>query len=221
LKKKKIKQDSFVTYSLKASEFAKHHFNQLAIGAAAIALIGAFFLFTSHARKRASLEAEQKLGSALQLYNQNDIEGAKKAFTDISDHYSRANAGLVAMYFKGECNLKLSNYSEALSSFEAYIRKYKKSPFFKEAAIIGKSLALEGAGNYLGAAVLLDNLLKEMDEKDPRYLDTAYRSAIFYSRYTEHQNEAVKYFKLVADKATGRMKNQAEVAVLVLKGTSD
>lgn len=219
LKKQQIKQDSFVTYSLKASEWAKHHFNQIAIGLAILVVMVAFFLFTSHARKNAGLEAEAMFGTALELYRQGDLETAKTTFTEVADQYSRVQAGVISLYFKGECNLKLSNYSEALAAYEAYIRQSGKFPLFKEAAIIGKALAMEGDGNVREAAMLLENLLKEMDEDDPRYLTVAFQTGMFYSKTPDQQLQAKQFFKLVSEKATGRIKEQAEVALTILDNT--
>ncbi len=218
LRKKQLKQDTLVTLSVKASTIIKRYFNQIIIGIAAVVIAVAFFMFTAHARRQASLTADKLLGNAIQLFNQGDIEQAKKAFTQIADQYSRVQPGIIALYFKGECDLRLSNYSESLPAFEAYIRKSKKYPLFKEAAIIGKALALEGTGNYLAAATLLEHLLKEMDEKDPRYIDVMYRTAIFYSKLSGYQQKAEKYFSEVAEKASGRTKEQARVAAAILKG---
>lgn len=217
LKKQQIKQDSFVTYSLKASEWAKGHFNQIAIGLAILVVIAAFFMFTSHARKNAALEAEAMFGTALDLYRQGDMETARTTFTEIADQYSRVHAGVISLYFKGECNLKLSNYSEALAAYEAYIRQSGKFPLFKEAAIIGKALALEGDGNLREAAMLLENLLQEMDEDDPRYLNVAFQTGMFYSKTPDMQPKAKQFFKEVSEKASGRIKEQAEVALTILE----
>lgn len=216
LKKQQIRQDSFVTYSLKALEWSKEHFNQIAIGLAILVVIAAFFMFTSHARKSATGEAEAKFGMALELYRQGDLEGARTNFTEIADQYSRSNSGVISLYFKGECNLKLSNYSEAIAAYEAYIRKSGKFPLFKEAAIIGKALAFEGDGKFREAAMLLDNLLGEMNEDDPRYLSVAFKTAIFYSKTSDLQYKAKEFFQLVSEKATGRIQEQAEVALAIL-----
>ncbi|MBI4719740.1 MAG: tetratricopeptide repeat protein [Chitinivibrionia bacterium] len=218
LKKQQIKQDSFVTYALKASEWAKLHFNQLAIGLAVIVVVIGFSLFTSHARRKTAQESEGKLGMALLLYDQGDFEGAKKSFTDISDQYSRARAGVISLFYKGECNLRLSNFSEAIAAYEAYIRQSGKYPLFKEAAIIAKAVAMEGTGNYKDAAMLLENLLKDMDKDDPRYLSTVYQAAMFYSQTTDMQLKAKPLFEEVSKNGTGRMKDLAQVALSILEG---
>lgn len=217
-KKKEIKQDTLVTYSVMVSRFVAERFNQIAVGLVVIAALVAFFLYTSHARKSAALDAERLLSSAVETFRQGDLDTAEKSFTEIAEQYSRSRAGVVALYYKGECNLKTANFPEAYASYDAYLRKSKKFPMFRESATIGKALALEGQGNYRQAGSVLEKLLEEMDTSDPRYVSVAFRAAIFYSKAPDMQYKAKQLFEIVAKQGKGRMKAQAEVALDVLSG---
>jgi tetratricopeptide (TPR) repeat protein len=216
VKKKSLKQDQLVTYSLKASKFAQDHFNHVLTGIIVLVLIIAGAIFITQSRKSAASTSEKYLGAALSLMRQGDVAAARTSFQDTFDRYSNTRAGAVALYFKAECDLTLKNFGEAKNEFDAYLERSDKFPEFRTAAVIGKAMALEGMNQLSEAAAVLDQLITQLNPKDPRYTASLYRAAIFHDK-TGNSEKAVQYLQTIVDTGTGPYQEEAEVKLAALK----
>jgi len=217
-KKKKIKEDSFVTLWVRVSQYTQQHYTQIAAALVVVALGVGFLLFASHSRQVAARESEKLLGQAIGAYRRGEYAQARETFAQVAERYSRLRNGAIALYFKGQCDLNMGNYAEASTAFEGYLRKAGKYPLFEQSALVGKALALEGLGQYREAGVVLNKVLKEMDKEDPRYRDIAYMAANLLARDPETRARAIQLYEELAQQGRGRIANEAKVAAAILKG---
>lgn len=217
-RKKRIKEDSFVTLWIRALQYSQAHYIQITLALVAMALAVGFLLFAAHTKRAALQESGELLGRGIGQYRRGDMTGARKTFEQVAENYPRLRTGAIATYFKAECDLYLGDYAEASSAFEEYLRKADKYPFFRVPALIGKALALEGASRYREAALLLEEALEELDRKDPRYTDVAYRAANYLAMDPETRPKGIELYQEIAREASGKLKTEAQVAATLLKG---
>lgn len=212
--KKDIKKDPLVTYALEVTQYAQAHFNQIIIGVAVLIALIAVLMFTANTRRNSAVQSERQLAQGLAMYQQGDFPAAKITFTQVSERYGGRN-GAIAEYYAAESNLAERNYSQALLHFESYLDAASDFPEFKSAAMYGIALCHEGLENYALAAESMEQVLKAVDDNDPRYLDSAFQAGELFAKAGNNER-AVHYFQTVADKASGNLKDKATVAVALL-----
>lgn len=213
--RKHIKEDQLVTATVRASEWAQDHFNQVIIGVVALVAAVAVIVFVANSRENNARESERQMGSALALMQQGDFNAARTSFEQL---YLRQGGqhGAAARFFKAECELRLGNYAQAATDYEAFLARKGDYPMFAAAAAIGRGLAYEGTSQWTDAAAAMAEALQLLDKADPRYYDTAFRAATFYEQ-AGNAAEAVRYYEMVAAEGTGTQRDRARIAVAALK----
>lgn len=213
--KKSLKEDQLVTTTFRVTEWAQEHFNQVIIGVVALVAVVAVLVFAASSRQSGSRQAERQMGVALAQFQQADFRSARESFQQVVTRHGGRQA-TAAQFFQAECDLRLGNYKDAIDGYDGYLRKRDGFPLFAGSAMIGKGLAYEGLQNYPEAAKAMADALKQLDSKDPRYLDTAFQTGDFYVQ-AGNVTEALKYYQMVANDATGDLKARATVAAAMLK----
>jgi len=213
--KKNLKEDQFVSTTVRLTEWAQAHFNQVIIGVVALVALVAILVFVANSRESGARQAEREMGSAMSLMAQGEYASAKTGFAQVADRFGGAD-GASARFFKAECELKQNDYKNAADDYDAYLARSKDFPMFEGSALVGKALAMEGLENYAEAAGSMAAAVDKIDVKDPRHFEVAYNAGEFYQRAGQSAN-ALKYFELVAKDATGDLKDRASVAVAMLK----
>ncbi len=214
VKRKSFKEDRLVTYALKVSGYAQEHFNQVIIAVGVLIVAIAVIVLMANSRRSSAAQAQRQLAQGMGLYQQGDFEAAKATFKQLSQQYGGRD-GVIAKYYTAECELAQRNHSEALKDFQAYLDGASKFPTFRVAARYGIGLCYAGLGNYAEAAAAMEQVVRETDQKDPRYLDAAYHAGEFFFQ-AEQREKAAEYFRIVADKGTGALKERANSAVAFL-----
>jgi tetratricopeptide (TPR) repeat protein len=214
LVKKNIKEDQLVTAAVRFSQWAQHHFNHILIGLVVLVGLVVVLVFTANSRQSAALEAERQLGAALAQYQQDNTDAARAGLQSVIQRFSGKNAAL-ARYYKAELELKTSNYSQAITDFDLYLENSGDFPLFVEAGKYGRAVAQAGLENFSGAAESFVELLEELDESDPRYLDSVYQAGSFFLK-AGNIDRAAQYFTMAYEKGTGTLKDKASVELALL-----
>jgi tetratricopeptide (TPR) repeat protein len=210
-RKQQIREDKLVTTTVRFSEWAQTHFNQVIIGIVALVAVVAVLVFAANSRENNARQAERVMGSALALMLQGDYTAAKSSFQQVADRFGGKQA-VAARFFKGECGSKQGNFEEALADYEAYLASSSEYPEFESAALIGKALCLEGMKNYTEAAPVMAAAVAKLDPKDPRYADAALNAGDLYT-VAGNPRDALTYYQLASEHGTGDVKARATVAV--------
>jgi tetratricopeptide (TPR) repeat protein len=184
------------------------------MGVVVLVAVIAVAVFTANSRQGSARQAEQAMAVAMSQFQAGDFESARSSLEQAANRYGGSTAAR-ARFFKGESELRMARYQEALSSFDAYLAQYEDYPAFRESAMVGRSMCYEGMENYQAAAEELVALLKIMDPEDPRYLENAFRAGEFFAR-AGNTEQAAKYFQEVSDEASGNLKDKASVAAALL-----
>ena len=216
VKKRRIKEDHLVTMTVKASRLIQEYFTQVIVGVLILVVAVAAIVFTSHTRRNSARNSEKEFSIAMSQYNARDVEGAAIAFEQIADEYGGYRAGKLSNYFLGKSLLAQKRYEEALAAFDEYTRKAGKDATFRYAAEIGKAMCHEGLHNFTAAAEVLEQLSQTLDPEDPRRLDALFLAGTDYGKAGSRE-KAIEMLRVVADEATGPLKDRAAVSVAVLE----
>jgi tetratricopeptide (TPR) repeat protein len=215
-KKRRLKDDQLVTFTVKASRFVQQYFAQVVAGVVVLLVAVLAILFTAHVRRNAARDSEREFGLAMSHYNMRDVQTAATSFAQIVDRYGGQPAGELARFFLGRSLLAQNRYEEALDAFEQYEARASRDAPFRSASVIGKANCLEGLHNYSGAGELLERLSQTLDEKDPRYLEVLFRAASDFEK-SGSTTQAIELYRRVSEKATGPLKDRAAVSLALLE----
>ncbi len=216
IKKKRLKEDQLVTFTVQASQLVQRYFAQFVTGVVVLVVAVGAILLTAHVRRNAARGAEREFALAMSQYNARDLEGSATAFSGIAEKYGNHNAGVVSRYFLGKALLAQGKVEEAMNAFDEYLGKAGKEAPFAAAAAIGKASCLEGLHNYSAAADLLEELSQTVDEKDPRFAEILFQAGRDYEK-AGSRDKALEFYSRVAEKASGPLKDRASVAIASLE----
>lgn len=213
--RKQIREDKLVTTTVRFSEWAQTHFNQVVIGIVVLVAVVAILVFAANSRENNARQAERMMGSAMSLMLQGDYTAAKSSFQQVAERHG-GKQSIAARFLKAECESKQGSFEEALADYEAYLAEASKYPVFEVSAMIGKALCLEGMKNYPEAAAAMAAAVAKLDVKDPRYGDTAFSAGDLYT-VAGNSRDALTYYKLASEHGTGDVKARATVAVELIQ----
>lgn len=135
--KKEIKEDKFVTYTLKLNEWIREHLNQVLIMAGGVVLVAViiFFVFSSKAKKeRNAAELLGKAGIELQT---GDLGAATGDLQKVINQYGNTESSGKATFLLASAYFYARDYNQAQSFFEKYLDKFKNDPLTRAAAQAG------------------------------------------------------------------------------------
>lgn len=149
--KKEMKQDKFVTYSLKISEWIQKHLNEVLMGAGGVILVGVivFFIFSSQAKRER--KASELLGKANFELQAGNIGGAVADLQMVVNKYGSAKSSRQALFLLASAYFYAKDYVQAQSTFEKYLKKYKKDPLLAASAQAGIADCHMQRGNFIQA----------------------------------------------------------------------
>ena len=216
VKKKRLKEDRLVTFTVRASHIIQQYLTHVIAGVAILVVAVAAILVTGHVRKNAARDSERDFALAMSQYNMRDLPAATTSFAQIVDKYGSQNAGELSRYFLGKTLLAQQKYEEALDAFDQYISKTGGVGSFAAAAGMGKGACMEGLHNYAGAAEVLERISQTLDPEDPRYLDVVYETGRNYER-AGSKDKALELYRVVSTKASGSLKDRVTVSIALLQ----
>jgi outer membrane protein assembly factor BamD (BamD/ComL family) len=207
--KKEMKQDKFVTYSLKVSEWIQKHLNEVLMGVGAVILVGAivFFILSSQAKKERN--ATRLLGKAsIELQAGNIEEAVANLQTVVNDYGGTKSAGR-ASFFLATAHYYVGDYDQAQSMFEKYLKEYKGDIMFSTSAQAGIADCHMQRGNYILAA---EEFVKAASLNPDGFLAPQYllRAALAYLKADQKGKAREVLDKLIKEYPDSREMHQAK-----------
>jgi outer membrane protein assembly factor BamD (BamD/ComL family) len=149
--KKEMKEDKFVTFTFKLSEWIQKHLNELLMGAGGVILVVVvvFFIFSSQAkRERNASELLGKANLALQVGNTGEAMGNLQT---IVNKYGGTKSAGPASFLLASAYFYAKDYVQAQSFFEKYLEKYKEDVLLTASAQAGIADCHMQRGNFVQA----------------------------------------------------------------------
>jgi tetratricopeptide (TPR) repeat protein len=184
----------------RTEQFLEENYKPVLTGLAVIVvLVGLFWLGRMYLSKRNN-EAESQMYMAQRYLEQDSIklalngDGNYLGFIDIAKEYKFTNAGNLARYSAGICNLHLGNYEEAIEYLDKYSKKDK---------VIG-SIALGATGDaYVELGNIEKGISKYLEAAD--YANNSFNTPLFLMKAAElyelssNYSEALKLYERIKD----------------------
>lgn len=217
ISKRQLKEDTFIATTLKAWEYVRDHEKNFFIGLVVVVCIAAVAGWSAYAKKQGGLKASSQFADGLASFRQGDLKTAEDLFTNLAKQYGGRQEGAYASYFLGKCALETARYAEAVQAFDRYLMKSRAHPFFHDAAMEGKAIALESEHRYPEAGDLYLELAGKLETNS--FMEKTYlrRSAENY-RLGNQTQKAIEVLGTLLGKATGTERRDIEIELEILRG---
>lgn len=215
--KKQLKEDNFIATTLKTWEYVREHERRFFIGLVVIVCAVAVSGWAAYAKRQNRAKASSQFADALASFRTGDFKTAEELFALVAKEYGGVEEGVYASFFLGKCDLESGKYLDAIQAFERYIAKSGKHPFFHDAALEGKAVALENEHRYVEAGDAYVDLVKKIETNG--FMETVYlkRAAENY-RLGNQTEKAIEVLSMLLGKATGTERRDIEVELAILRG---
>ncbi len=216
LSKREIKEDTFITTTLRAWEYIREHQNLFFACLLVIIVVIAGLTWISHSNRGKQIAAATQLAEALQLYRAGNVSGAENAFIAVSDLYGSRREGVYSLYLAGKCALDDGRNILAVKAFDEYLQHANKYPFFRDAALDGKASAFENMQKHKEAAEIYLELVN--NTKTNHFNETAYlRKAADNLKHSNQKAKALETLEKLLEKSTGLKRRDIEIEIAILR----
>jgi tetratricopeptide (TPR) repeat protein len=158
IKKKLKKPDEFITITEKTFLFIARHSKSIAAGGGILLiLIVSIFFFQKWERGKEE-KSYQMFNSAMETYqivNASYREGSPQEyknvlekFNEILTKFPRTPSGKIAILYKGNIDIRLGEFEEAMEAYESFLQKAGKEKLYRSFAMEGLGYAHEGKKDY-------------------------------------------------------------------------
>ena len=217
ISKRQLKEDTFIATTLKAWEYVRDNEKSFFIGLVVLVCIVAAALVGAHARKESALKASNQFADALTSFRTGDYKTAQEMFALISREHGSRREGVYASYFVGKCALETGKNIDATEAFDRYLSKSGKFPFFHDAAMEGKAVALENERRYEQAGDAYLELVKSIDTNS--FMETTYlKRAAENFRLANQPQKSIGVLEQLLAKTKGVERRDIETELEILRG---
>ncbi len=215
--KRQMKEDTFISTMLRAWEYVRDHERAVFIGLVAVVAVIAIGGWAAYSRKQARERAAARFSDAVMTFRTGDLKTAEELFGIIVKDEGGTREGAYAQYFAGKCALEGGRYLDAAQAFDRYLARSGRYPFFHDAAMEGKAVALSNEHRYEEAADTYLELVKEM--KTNAFMESTYlRRAAENLRLANKTQQAIEVLGELLDKSTGADRRDIEIELEILRG---
>jgi len=208
--KKEIKQDKFVTFTLKLSEWLQKHLNQVLMGAGGVVLIAVIVFFVLSSQSKRERKGAELLGKASLELQSGDLGTAAGDLQTVVNQYGSTKSAEQAAFLLASAYYYGKDYAQAQSFFEKYLDKYKKDPIVSASAQAGIAECHMQRGNYLLAG---ENFVKAASLDTNNFLSPQYllQAADAYLKADQKEKAKELLNKLIKEYPDSKVVNQAKI----------
>lgn len=216
ISRRQLKEDTFIATTLKSWEYVREHERPFFIGLIAIVCIVAVSGWAAYSKKQTRAKVSSQFADALTSFRTGDLTTAEELFGLIAKEHG-GEEGVYAGYFIGKCRLESGKYLDAVQAFDTYLSKSGSHPYFHDAAMEGKAVALENEHRYEEAASTYLELAKKI--KTNTFMEKSYlRQAAENYRVGNQTQKAIEVLGTLLEKSTGTERRDIEVELTILRG---
>jgi tetratricopeptide (TPR) repeat protein len=158
IKKKLKKPDEFINITEKAFLFITHHSKPIAAGGGILLILIVSIFFFQKWEGGKEEKAYQMFNSAMETYQMvnasyreeslQEYKNVLEKFNEILTEFPRTSYGKIAILYKGNIDLRLGEFEEAMESYESFLQKAGKEKLYRSFAMEGLGYAHEGKKDY-------------------------------------------------------------------------
>ena len=217
LTKKQLKEDTFISTTVRVWEYVREHQNMVFIGLIVIVVIIAGALWVSSARRQTREAAANQLADALTHYRSGNFKTAEEFFKLVTNRHKNMREGVYATYFIGKCALEDGRNLEAIDALNSYLAQSNRYPFFHDAAMAGKATALENERRYEEAAEVYLELAENLKTNDFYKKEYLERAAVNLKQ-SNQKDRAIEVMEKLLELTTGLEHRDLEIEIEIMKG---
>ncbi len=159
-KKQDLGQDPVIEGVVKAKEFMVSNSTALIISLAAVVIIVVGVLVVGKMKESSIRKAQEIFGVAMLDHNDNQLDKALNAFSDVANNYRHTPQGTMSAFMMGSIYLQQQNYDQAITWFETALSG-KDAGFAGAQALEGLASAYEFKGDMTSALNYLQKALND------------------------------------------------------------
>jgi tetratricopeptide (TPR) repeat protein len=158
IKKKLKKPDEFITITEKTFLFITRHSKYIAAGGGILLILIVSIFFFQKWEMGKEEKAYQIFNSAMETYQMvnasyreespQEYKSILEKFNEILTKFPRTSSGKIAILYKGNIDLRLGEFEEAVGAYESYLQKAGKEKLYRSFALEGLGYAYEGKKDY-------------------------------------------------------------------------
>ena len=208
--KKEMKQDKFVTYSLKISEWIQKHLNEVLMGAGGVILVAVivFLVLSSQAKKER--KAAELLGKANMEIQAGNVGAAVGNLQTVVNNYGSTESAGQAAFFLASTYFYSQDYVQAQSMFEKYLKSYQEDPLLAASAQAGIGECYMQRGDFVLAG---ENFVKAASLTPPSFLAPQYllQAALAYLKAAQKDKAKEILNRLIKEYPDSREVQRAKI----------
>ena len=158
IKKKLKKPDEFITFTEQTFLFITHHSKSIAVGGGILLFLVLSLLSFQKWQSGKEEKAYRMFNAAMETYqmvNASYRQGSPQEFKNVSEKFDqvitkfpRTSCGKIAILYKGNIDLRLGEFEEAIEAYERFLQKAGKEKLYRSFAMEGLGYAHEGKREY-------------------------------------------------------------------------
>jgi TolA-binding protein len=205
--KKKLKEDKFITYSVRVRDWIEANSKIVLSGLTALVVILAAIFIINNMRQKAEATASVELANAMHVYESRDYANAVTLFTSIVNSSGGTRSGKLARFYLAQSLYNTDEYAAAQEHFRKFASSFSGDDYIKTAALAGEAACLEQQGQFVQAAEKYQKITKKYDTPfAARYL---LRAARCYAQAGNDDKAQAIYQQIIDDYPNSQEKSDA------------
>jgi len=216
ISKRELKQDKFVTYTLRTKEYIENNARMIMWGAVLILAVIVISSFLMRSKRQAEVEANDLLGQVSIAFAQGNVQQGEQLTKQLIENFKGVDAAGRGCFMLAKYYWQQSDFINAKSYFSQYLDEYADDPLLSSAAYAGYADCLLDEGSIQEAAQNYE-LAARVDKNSPQAASFLYSAAKAFmeindlSRAEKLANEIMKNYE------KSEYKGKAEILLSMIK----
>jgi TolA-binding protein len=214
--KKELKQDKFLTYTIKSKEFIEKNSRTLMYGGVAILVVILLTSFYMNSKRQANFEAVELLGKAQFTIMKGDLTNGEAELKTLVENYDGVTAAGQGCFLLAKFYWRQDDLANAKIYFKKYIDNYSDDDLLTSAAYAGYADCLVSENNLAEAAKNYEKAAR-VDKDLPQAPDFLYSAAKVYVDINDLEKGKELATDIVENYPTSEFKQKAEILLGIIK----
>jgi TolA-binding protein len=213
--KREIKQDKFVTFSFKLSEWIQKHLTQVLTVAGAVVVVAAVVIYLVSSQAKRERQAAELFGSANLELQSGNISGAVSDLQALVTRYGSSKMAGQATYYLASAYYYAKDYAQAETWFQKYLDQYNQDVLLASSSQAGIADCHVQTGDYARAA---EEFLKAVSMHPSGFMVPQYlmQAANAYVQADQKDRARETLNRVVSDYPDSREARQAKMKLAEL-----
>ena len=216
ISKRELKQDKFVTYTLKTKEYIENNTRLIMWGAVLILAVIVISSFLMRSKRHAEIEANDLLGQVSIAFAQGNVQQGEEMTKQLVENYEGVKAAGRGCFMLAKYYWQQSDFTNAKYYFSQYLDDYDDDPLLSSAAYAGYADCLLDEGSILEAARNYEKAAR-VDKNSPQAPSFLYSAARVYMEIDDLAKAEKLASEIMEKYDKSEYKSKAEILLSMIK----